>query len=428
MAGSARVLMHEPFPPALIHVVPMSLRRRETVEYGEGMAGGLTGRRIPELDSLRAIAALLIVGFHNWIRVAFFGWVGVNLFFVLSGYLITSIILDNLHVDRFVLKFYMRRSLRIWPIYYLLLFVLLFLNEVVLRGPAGARYPIDGLANYLTYTQNVQAYWFGAIPPFLAPSWFVHTWTLAIEEQFYLIWPATVVLTGRRALIPVSLVFTALAVWARAFGFHQFLLLSQVDALALGGLLAALLANGEWVRSHVPMVRRGLSPVGIGAFVFLLWSHLPHHARSLAQNTWTMLAVNVLFFAAVGLAVIHTGRPLLAPLRLRALRYLGQISYGVYLYHVPVMHWLKPVILRALPRHDQLVNVLVLIPCFAVAVISWELVEKPLLRLKDRFRYRAPMDQTSGGIPNAASPVMPGGGAGTVPQGLDGQLEASNRS
>ena len=134
-------------------------------------------KRVPELDALRAIAAGIVLVFHLRPQSFPFGWTGVDLFFVLSGYLITSIILGHGDSPGFYRNFYMRRGLRIWPIYYLTLFVLLATNPL-LDQPQ----PMRGLAYVLTYTQNTPLFW-RKIPPLFHRA-FDHSWTLALEEQF----------------------------------------------------------------------------------------------------------------------------------------------------------------------------------------------------------------------------------------------------
>ena len=146
--------------------------------------------RIPELDAVRGLAAVAIVLFHwrfHWpfLRTA------VDLFFVLSGFLITSILLRTGESPHAFRTFYARRALRIFPIYYLTFAIFLAINPFAPRP-----HPIAALPYFLTYTQFIQGYWGQTIPPFSRA--FGHTWTLAIEEQFYLFWPLVAWAVGRR--------------------------------------------------------------------------------------------------------------------------------------------------------------------------------------------------------------------------------------
>src|SRR5579883_2068808 len=170
-----------------------------------------SNKHIPELDALRGLAALVVVVYHLRSHKIVFGWAAVDLFFVLSGFLITTIILSNTLGGQFFKGFYARRSLRIWPIYYLSLLAFALINPFLPRPYAIS----DALPYYLTYTQNVHYYW-SDTGPFLRP--FGHTWTLAIEEQFYLIWPLLIFLVGRRFVIPLTVIVTLAATAALAAG------------------------------------------------------------------------------------------------------------------------------------------------------------------------------------------------------------------
>lgn len=184
-------------------------------------------RRIPELDGLRGLACLVILLYHVKPHALPGGWAAADLFFVLSGFLITSIILKHSAERRFLAHFYLRRGLRIWPVYYLTVLLLAAVAPILPR-------PCDfaGLPYLLTYTQNVPNYWSGKAPEFTP--YLAHTWSLAIEEQFYLIWPLLVCWVGRRGVVPLALALVAVSVGARAMGLHWWLLLSRGDGLALG--------------------------------------------------------------------------------------------------------------------------------------------------------------------------------------------------
>lgn len=360
-------------------------------------------RRVPELDSLRAFAAAIVLLFHLRPPTFAFGSTGVDLFFVLSGYLITTIILRAHGTRRFVLNFYARRGLRIWPIYYLTLFVLLAINPRLPRPE-----PIAGLPYYLTYTQNVQYYRFREPPPFI--ECFRHTWTLALEEQFYLIWPGLAILAGRR-LIGLCVAVILIALMARAGGYfsfggyNQMILLGRSDGFALGGLLAALLADRDRLAQHLGRFRLGFGLLTLAAGSYIAWGIIRHTQigfLGLPTPSWpasTIFAVNLFYFALIGLVVLFAGGPALAPLRLGVLAYLGRISYGIYMYHYPVYWFLD----GGRFRYDRPIGwaILKIAVTLALAVASWHLVERPILALKDRFRY--------GARPGAPEP--PGAGA-----------------
>ncbi|MDR3634987.1 MAG: acyltransferase [Isosphaeraceae bacterium] len=344
-------------------------------------------RRIPELDAVRGLAALAIVVYHIWIPWCGFLATSVDLFFVLSGYLITTIIILQQDRPGFLRVFYARRALRIWPIYYVALLALVVANTFLPGPDSIAAWPY-----YLTYTQRLPCYWFGSEPSF--PEGFRHTWTLAIEEQFYIVWPLLLVRFGRRALVPTALAMIAVAVSARSAGFAPWILLTRCDGLALGGLLAWLLAreNGQVAETWV------FAAVGLSGVAYLLLAAVlpglliatPFLSSALALSHFgpRMLAINLLYFGLVGCLVRGSGARWLVPLRLRALSALGQMSYGVYLYHYIILYFVILVGVWSRLGHWW-AGLVTLAASLGVSALSWRYVERPLLALKDRFGYES---------------------------------------
>ncbi|WZO98207.1 acyltransferase [Isosphaeraceae bacterium EP7] len=349
-------------------------------------------RRVPEFDSIRAIAAAAILLFHLDPMRFYPGWSGVDLFFVLSGYLITRNILEYGDSRGFLARFYARRSLRIWPIYYLALLALVAINPF-LSPPE----PMAALPWYVTYTQNL---WL--LRPWPAPSFthaFDHTWTLAIEEQFYLIWPALVLVAGRRHLATLCFMAMAMAVAARSGGYLFFfnsasserLLYARCDGFALGGLLSLWPARGRGTDDMAPLGRLVFGLAAAGSLTYLVhgaWRYggvgfigLP----TPSEPGPIIFAFSLLYAGLVGLVLVHAGRPVLAPLRARWLVSLGQMSYGIYLYHY-IVYWAVD---RWWPRADGTLwgGAIKVAISLAIAAASWHAVERPILGLKDRFCY-----------------------------------------
>ncbi len=363
-------------------------------------------RRIPELDALRAFAAVVVLFFHLDPLRYFPGWSGVDLFFVLSGYLITSIILKNGDSSGFYPNFYARRSLRIWPIYYLTVLGLVIFNSF-LTVPGS----LTSIPWVLTFTQNISLYW-GRQPPRAYPP-LDHTWTLAIEEQFYLIWPALVIWAGRRRLVPLCLLTIAIALASRSEmnglwpRLNERLLLARCDGFALGGLLALGLEQGGWLdRNRRKASAIFASTIGL-ALAYLAWGcwrDTPLGFIGLptpSDPAGTIFLFGVIYAGIVGLVTVQTGARRLAPLRLGPIVYLGRISYGLYLYHY-VVYWLIDGC-QVGPHPGGIAQpwttqTLKLAASLAAAVVSWHLIEQPILRAKDRFRYH---EKPTGELPGA---------------------------
>jgi peptidoglycan/LPS O-acetylase OafA/YrhL len=347
-------------------------------------------KRIKELDSIRGLAALVIVFYHLWFQNIGILGAAVDLFFVLSGYLITTIILANAFSERFLFSFFMRRGLRIWPIYYLTLLAMVMIYPYL--PPGGS---LSDLPYYLTFTQEIPRY-----RPFTEatfPSAFRHTWSLAIEEQFYLIWPPLVWWLGRKRLPIASIALVALAVTARAMNLSGFILITHCDGLALGGLLAGIVAAQQGSPHDSPTFRSGMTVLGLVSTLFcvavilvprLLNARWPGLVPEIVVRVFRPLCLNLLFLAVVGEIVAYAGDPRLKWLRDRRLVYLGSISYGIYLYH----HFIFEIYAyysRFYGWSDNLLADLVkVVLSIGTAALSWKFIEQPILAFKDRFSYR----------------------------------------
>lgn len=351
-------------------------------------------RRVAELDALRGIASFVILMFHLRFvhRYPLMG-TAVDLFFVLSGYLITSILLKGDRSFGSLKTFYVRRALRIWPIYYLTLIVFLLVNFVFARGMPTAGWPY-----YFTYLQFIPYYW--GKPTLDFSRVLNHTWTLAIEEQFYIIWPLLVCLIGRKGVILAAIPLFLGSLFLRLAGLPHFLLLSRIDGLALGALLAALLADRQALDRHRDSYRNTFALLGSLLIVLplvlpLMFGDLP--LTAILQRVWTRLDpgetqfaftiawLSLIYFCIVGLVVLSAGHPRLAFLRTRWLCNVGVISYGLYLYH-PIIFRLTHQLRLSLGFHGSAwYDAFRVACCFALAIFSWRYVERPLLNLRDRL-------------------------------------------
>jgi peptidoglycan/LPS O-acetylase OafA/YrhL len=294
------------------------------------------------------------------------------------------ILLANRDDPHYFLNLYARRSLRIWPIYYPTLSALLAAYVLLPNKlpPIGT----GEVLQYLTYTQFMQRIWGLPEHPRRA---YNHTWTLAIEEQFYLVWPLAVRFLPRRLLWALCAAIAAGSATLRAAGVDKHVLPARCDGFALGALLALMLSgparSAEGRRKVLPALVAAATIGGV-AVVFGLTA-LPLFAL--------VLPLNFLFFGLIGVVVLDAGRGWLAFLQVRPLVYLGTISYGLYLYHYPVIWALSSVAKRfgAVSGSDQSLPLSLfgaeLVVSVAIAAVSWRFVERPILGFKARFQNRA---------------------------------------
>ena len=370
-------------------------------------------RNIPSLDGLRGLAILLVLLHHffhpfygtvfldRWlIQLTRAGWTGVDLFFVLSGFLITGILLDAKGKPQYFANFYARRTLRIFPLYFAVL-ALYFVVFPLLPHPKFGAYvagSIEDQAWFWTYLTNVRLAirldWY----PNVVPNVY---WSLAIEEQFYLLWPFVVLWLRREALLRACLFLAAGAFALRlamtllgADPITTFVLTpARIDTLAAGGFLACL-ARGSGGLRAVRSPARGLLAVS-GGFLALVFATEGLLSTNDLVRTAGFSALAVFFGSLLVLAVTapagsRLGRALTNP----ALRTLGKYSYALYLLHGPIGSFLTDVVRPgAFPRvlGSELPGMLVynavcLAVSLAAAVLSWNLLEKHFLRLKNAFR------------------------------------------
>lgn len=347
-------------------------------------------KRIPQLDVLRGIAVLTVMGYHGLylaphLHLNFIlgtGYVGVDLFFVLSGFLITGILVKTKDSEKYFRNFYIRRALRIWPVYYaLLLFTFVLLPLIHPQSAADIFAKSHPWESYPFFLQNfmVNGLAFGTVTA---------TWSLAIEEQFYLLWPVIIFLAPPRLLKPIAVGALLLSIamrWSVQYGLIPPVIiytntLTRLDGLALGALLALWIpeAQGTTVR------RAGMVGLALTAPIALaLGLRNPGH--------WSFFAVVSACFASLLCAAIQI-EALSKP---RFLRYTGKISYALYLVHVPVfMLASKPLMrtfwfFRSGYFGDAILFTASILACYALAAISWTFFESKFLKLKDRFSSTA---------------------------------------
>jgi peptidoglycan/LPS O-acetylase OafA/YrhL len=349
--------------------------------------------RLPGLDGVRALAVVGVVWHHAGpggaalpslpFALNLNGFLGVDLFFVLSGLLITGLLLrEHARSGRISLtKFYMRRSLRIFPLYYAVLALLtLYFAGAAASGSSQRSLFLHDLPWLLTYTSN----W---VP---IRELMGITWSLSTEEQFYLAWPPLLAWLGRRALWPL-LIFLSLnqalnlgllnGLWpALDHARHELAILQATFTPILLGVLLAFALDSPPQRAALQRLTAGPA----GAAWLLLLAVLACWPGDI--QGWPRLAFHVVATVSLAGIVLHPSSRVVSVLEWKPLAFVGMVSYGIYLLHMLVLD----VAQRALSRwHVDLPGALFM-ACFigtvALAALSYRFFERPLLRLKDRWR------------------------------------------
>jgi len=336
-------------------------------------------KHLPGLDGIRAMSVLAVIASHA--HAIPIGSLAVNTFFVLSGFIITWLLLTewNKSSDISLRHFYLRRTLRIFPAYYV--FIIITISADLILGSDEIK---PAILPSLTYTMNYFNAFYGH--PSLSVA---HTWSLAIEEQFYLIWPALILLilkANNKWLVPtlVTIIFCCMAWRSLAYTYFQLgapyvynAFETRADSLAMGCLLAVLLQK----QSVRKLVDKGTAMpiVSVLAFVLILWLHTQGTLiyRYTIGYTISSLLAAFLLTQLMALSVRGIWQFLENPV----IRYIGIISYPIYLWHVRCLELTEKIGISE-PWLKTLIGTLISI---AVASGSYYLIEKPFLRLKRHF-------------------------------------------
>jgi peptidoglycan/LPS O-acetylase OafA/YrhL len=347
------------------------------------------------LDGLRAVAALLVIYYHSstgdmHLPFSQLGWVGVDLFFVLSGFPITSVLLKTRETANYFRVFYARRALRIFPIYY---------SAVIAVFCAHRWAP-----HYPTYGWTTQIwYWINAsnVPTAMLAHGIpdlTHFWTLAIEEQFYLLWPILVYNVRNRVLlclciaaVPLEYALRLLPAVVRmdALTDHQFsqrLTPLHSEGLFAGAAVAIMLWEGIIGPSTLKLTKLVGASVGVLALLFIRWNSAPHW---IFASRLSLLALGCA--ALVAVLVVDTGESLVPRiLSSPALKSMGRMSFSIYVLHLPIINYMRVYVFSRPPTRAILLGhlggyLLVTVMC---AHFVWRILEEPALALKRHFLYR----------------------------------------
>lgn len=373
----------------------------------------LLAQHLPTLDGIRGLAILMVV-VHNVASrevglidnlvvkiihaLSETGWIGVQLFFVLSGFLITGILLDGKNSPHHLRNFYIRRGLRIFPLYYAFLIFFFIILPLFNSSPEWSSNTQSHQVWYWLYLIN----W---VQPFHRDIEFGHIWSLAIEEQFYLLWPLLVYHVRSKTLVYVCIFLVISAAIFRSMLLHFLpetgvnaaytFTIARYDALAIGALVAIICRNEAW---YYFFNKRSLSLI-IFLLVTILITTAINHSFSPAKGIGaefhqTFIALLFGLFIFISIPPNKEKSSLLyRALSNNILVKYGKYSYAIYLFHIPVKYfWFSRFSLPAENYHGLTklwpiaynVTAILLIST-VLAIISWYILERPCLKLKRHF-------------------------------------------
>lgn len=360
-------------------------------------------QHMPSLDGLRGVAIILVVVYHflasvhaeftinqTVARWSELGWSGVDLFFVLSGFLITGILYDAKNTPRFFRNFYARRALRIFPLYYTALAIVIAMTPLLahmkLLGTANPGWISIYATNFVISAKGVGS--FGIMD---------HFWSLAVEEHFYFVWPAIVFFLSRGRLMVVAACACVIAPCLRYAAWNggpelpvgaYMLTPMRMDSLAAGAFIALLVRGPKGMGG---LVKPAMIVAGTALTLFLAMV-LMRHTKS-SMDPWIgIFGLSFLWmFYGATLILALNWTPLKALMSLPVLRWFGKYSYGMYVWHpIIFMMVFHNDVARAIrhgsgPLQMLATGAFALGLMFAITLASWHLWEKQFLKLKGRF-------------------------------------------
>ena len=344
---------------------------------------------VPELDGLRGAAILGVMIFHTGAPFMKGGFIGVDIFFVLSGFLITSLLIQEFDGSGSIsLKnFYMRRALRLGPALAALLIVYCLASFAVLSEEEANRNYVDALIS-LAYLSN----WARAFS-IHAPDVLGHTWSLSIEEQFYMLWPIVLLVLLRisKKRHHIAVITTCIALLSWLFRIHLALnaaslerlyngLDTRADTLMVGCTIGAVVHSGLVSENAKSSLQKGLvilAPLSMaGLFAFSIFGD----SRDPRMYYFGFFIIEVLAAVLILDIVVNSRSIIRKLLVMKWVVWVGSISYGLYLWHYPIFRTI-----RALGFNGLTVNTVGLPVSFFVAALSYHALERPALKLKKRL-------------------------------------------
>lgn len=351
----------------------------------------------PALDGLRGLAILLVVIYHNFgfVNYFFFGWLGVDLFFVLSGFLITEILLKTKNSSHYLRNFYLRRVLRIFPLYYLILLIFFILIPILAPRILNLDYYIQNQMWFWTYLQN----WLFIFHPIPAnTSALNHFWSLAVEEQFYFVWPFIILLFRKPKAIIYLLIVLLIGVITFRFviwnyqienlAYFNLYTFSRIDGICVGSLLAVLrTVNYRAVNRYFTFIVLGLAVLNFVFYFFNKQNQFSYPYLAIAGYT----TFATIFGLLVNEGVEKKDTFINKILSFQPLRFFGTISYSLYVFHWPLYLMLAPILTKwsnknlAFIHPSVFASLAVTSLSVLLAWLSFRFFEKRFLALKKKF-------------------------------------------
>jgi len=351
----------------------------------------------PALDGFRGLACIIVVAYHNFPQLnkyLFFGWSALDMFFVLSGFLITDILIRTMGDKDYLKNFYVRRILRVMPLYYTSLILFLVILPRIRQLPVQLDYFVSHQAWFWFSMQN----WLLVFFPVRSPSTLNHLWSLAVEEQFYLVWPLVFALV-RKPKILVILLGLLLALLA---GTRFWLWSEQIEGLAYYNLFTFTRIDGICIGCMVALMQK-INPGFIGKHLALIvltfagFNYLFYFFNLNQPNSFPYLGMvgystfSMLFGIVVYDIINRKSRFFDLVLNVPVMKWAGKISYGTYIFHWPLYQIISPGLVQFFSRYttpgtaEMGASITASLLSFLAGFISFRYFEQYFLRMKKKY-------------------------------------------
>lgn len=352
------------------------------------------------MDGVRAIGILMVIFKHfygTYINVSFF-WTSIDLLFTLSGLLITGILVETKDSPQYFKNFYIRRALRIFPLYYLLVIIFLFYILFITNNSETLKYFTNNIGYFLLYWQN----WYFINYGIPEGGHLNHTWSLAVDEQIYILWPLLIFLCRNKSQLIWLCVSTLLfclffRIWYVNFylsstpinhyaAFHN--TFCRIDSFAAGSLLYCLM------RFNVNFLNKKNALILFFATIFLVIivglkdNNFDFTGYYMGSFGFTLMGLN--FSSCIYLSLTSNNKLIKVILQNSILIYIGKISYSLYVFHWFILMLLLPtfnIFLKKILNVDAnfIAITICLIVTFIISALSYKFFEKPIIKLKKKF-------------------------------------------
>jgi peptidoglycan/LPS O-acetylase OafA/YrhL len=361
------------------------------------MTKNLQNRHHPALDGLRGFACILVVCYHNFPFIhgyLFFGWMAVDIFFVLSGFLITNILVHSFDGIGYLKNFYVRRALRVFPLYYVMLAFYMLILPHIPGLPIRMDYFVRNQAWFWTFFQN----WLLIFKPSNSEYALNHLWSMGVEEQFYLLWPLAFafirkpkVLFALLSLLLIAVIIVRFWLWDHHFEglpYYNLFTFTRVDGICIGCMVALLQKiNIRFIGKYTALI-----VFAFAAFNFIFyWFNLQYNDSYPYLALVGFSTLSMIFGLLVYYIVNHQAGIFEKVFDIRILKYFGTVSYGTYIFHWPLYLCLNPFLVPWISRYTGfsaaqfLSSIFCTTLAFVMGHFSYYYFEMKFLRLKKHF-------------------------------------------